>query len=161
MPSDYYVLIDQVTGESQAQDMQNYIEVDSFSLGASNPADVGGKGLSAGKCSLSDFSFSCALDSASYQILKNLYTGQHIATVTFKGRKSGGGAAPYIYLVVTMSNCFITSHSTGGGASGVPSQSVSIAYEKIQFEYYTQDTSNGQVQQAGAATYDIALTKQS
>ncbi len=42
MPSDYYVLIDQVTGESQAQDMQNYIEVQSFSFGASNPADIGG-----------------------------------------------------------------------------------------------------------------------
>ena len=69
MASDYYLLIDGVTGESQAVDMTNYIELDSFSFGASNPADVGGKGLSAGKASLSDFSFSCGLDSASFQIL--------------------------------------------------------------------------------------------
>jgi len=92
MASDYYLLIDGVTGESQAVDMTNYIELDSFSFGASNPADVGGKGLSAGKASLSDFSFTCALDSASYQILKSLYTGTHIPTVTFVGRKTGGDA---------------------------------------------------------------------
>ncbi len=161
MPSDYYVLIDQVTGESQAQDMQNYIEVQSFSFGASNPADIGGKGLSAGKVSLTEFSFACDLDSSSYQILKDLYNGQPIATVTFKGRKSGGGANPYVYLIVTMSNCFITSHSTGGGSTGVPSQNVSLAYEKIQFEYYTQDSKSGQVTQAGASTYDVATVTQS
>ena len=58
MASDYYLLIDKINGESQAQGMAKNIELDSFSFGASNPADVGGGGLSAGKCSLSDFSFS-------------------------------------------------------------------------------------------------------
>lgn len=160
MASDYYVLINGVNGESQAVGMTNYIELDSFSFGASNPADVGGKGLAAGKASLSDFSFSCALDSASYQILKNLYNGTHISTVTFAGRKTGGGGTPYLYLQAIMTNCYVTSHSTGGGATGVPSQSVSIAYEQIEFQYYTQDTSSGQVQLAGNATYNIGQVQQ-
>jgi type VI secretion system secreted protein Hcp len=160
MASDYYLKIDGVTGESQAVGMTDYIELDSFSFGASNPADVGGKGLSAGKASLSDFSFTCALDSASYQILRNLYTGKHVATVTFVGRKTGGDAKPYTYLQSIMTNCFITSHSTGGGASGVPSQSVSLAYEQIEFEYYTQDTSSGSVTMAGKATYNIGAVQQ-
>ena len=81
MASDTYLLIDGVNGESQAPDMPKYIELDSFSFGASNPADVGGKGLSAGKCSLSDFSFTCAMDSASFQILQNLYQGTHIGNL--------------------------------------------------------------------------------
>jgi type VI secretion system secreted protein Hcp len=161
MASDYYLLIDGVQGESQAAGMTNYIELDSFSFGAHNSADVGGKGLSAGKASLSDFSFTCGLDSASYQILKSLYTGKHIATCTFVGRKTGGDAKPYTYLQVIMTNCFVTGHSTGGGAQGVPSQSVSIAYEQIEFQYYTQDTSSGSVQQAGAATYNIGAVQQS
>jgi len=161
MATDAYLLIDGINGESQAQGMTNNIELDSFSFGAQNPADVGGKGLSAGKCSLSDFSFTCAVDQASYQILKALYTGQHIATTTFSLRKSGGGANPYTYLTVTMTNCYITSHSLGGGAQGVPTQSVSLAYEQIQYQYYTQDTSSGAVQQAGAATYNIGAVQQS
>ena len=155
MPSDYYVQIQGVNGESQAQDMSGWIEVDSYSFGASNPADVGGKGLSAGKCSLSDFSFTCALDSASYQILKNLYAGTHIQQVEFKGKKAGGGNTTYVYIDVIMTNCYITSHSTGGGSTGVPSQSVSLAYEKIEFQYWTQDTSSGATQMAGNATFDI------
>lgn len=160
MASDYYLLIDGVTGESQAVGMTNYIELDSFSFGASNPADVGGKGLSGGKASLSDFSCTFGMDSASYQVLKNLYNGTHIATCTFVGRKTGGGGTPFTYLKSIMTNCYITSHGTGGGSTGIPSQSVSIAYEQIEFQYYTQDTSSGAVTQAGAATYNIGKVQQ-
>jgi type VI secretion system secreted protein Hcp len=155
MPSDYYLKIDTVNGESQAVGMAKNIELDSFSFGASNPADIGGGGLSAGKCSLSDFSFSCALDSSSYQILSSLYAGTHIGTAVFTGRKSGGGGTPYNYLVVTMTNCYLTSQSTGGGSTGMPTQSCSIAYEQICFEYFTQDTSTGATKSAGTATYNI------
>jgi|SRR5258708_4917471 len=161
MPSDAYLLIDTINGESQAQGMTNYIELDSFSFGASNPADVGGKGLSAGKCSLSDFSFTCAVDQASYQILKALYTGQHIATSTFALKKGGGSATTDPYLQVIMTNCYITSNNMGGGAVGVPAQSVSIAYEQIEFQYYTQDTSSGSMTMAGNATFNIGTNVQS
>jgi type VI secretion system secreted protein Hcp len=160
MASYAYLLIDGINGESQAQGMTNNIELDSFSFGASNPADVGGKGLSAGKCSLSDLSVTCAVDQASYQILKALYTGQHIATSTLSLRKSTGAATPYVYLKVVMTNCYITSNSIGGGSQGVPSQSVSLAYEQIEFDYFTQDTSSGAVTQAGAATYNIGAVQQ-
>src|SRR5215469_17537217 len=127
MASDAYLLIDGINGESQAQGMTNNIELDSFSFGASNPADVGGKGLSAGKCSLSDFTCSFGVDQASYQILKALYTGQHIATCTFSLRESGGAANPFTYLKVVMTKCYITNDAIGGGGEGKPSQSMSIA----------------------------------
>src|ERR1700680_932328 len=98
MPSDYYLQIGSstgvpggVTGESQNPNFKQQIELDSFSFGASNPADVGGQGLSAGKCSLSDFSFSCALDSSSWQLVKDLYAGTHVASTVFTGMKAGGG----------------------------------------------------------------------
>ncbi len=160
MPSDYYLKVDTVNGESQAVGMSDNIELDSFSFGASNPADIGGGGLSAGKCSLSDFSFTCSLDSSSWQILKSLYAGAHIGKAVFTGRKSGGGGTPYNYLVVTMTNCFVTSHSTGGGSAGVPSQSCSVAFEQIQYEYFTQDTSTGATKSAGTATYNIGAVQQ-
>jgi type VI secretion system secreted protein Hcp len=155
MPSDYYVLIKGVNGESQAADMTNNIELESWSFGVSNPANLGGKGLGAGKASFSDFSFSCQLDSASYQILKNLTEGTHIASTVFTGRKTGGDKKPYKYLVITMTNCFVTGFSTGGGSTGVPSISVSVAFEKIEYQYYTQDTASGSVTLAGSATYDV------
>jgi type VI secretion system secreted protein Hcp len=155
MPSDYYLLINTVEGESQNANFPKYIELDSYSFGASNPADVGGKGLSAGKCSLSDFSFTCALDSASWQIVKDLYSGTHIDQCTFAGCKAGGDKQTYKYIEVTLTNCYITSHSTGGGSQGVPSQSVSIAYEQILYNYFTQKTEDGTTVSAGTATYNI------
>ena len=153
MASDYRLHINGVKGESQEE--PEFIELDSFSFGASNPADVGGKGLSAGKCSLSDFSFTCALDSASWQILKDLYKGTHVDESVFKGYKAGGDGKTYRYLEVTMTNCYLTAQSTGGGSSGLPSQSISLAYEQIKYEYFTQDTSTGQVTSAGTAQYNI------
>jgi RHS repeat-associated protein len=98
--SNYYLRIDGVTEESTAPNFQKQIELDSWSFGASSPADIGG-GLAAGKSgeeiwvdkygrvkvqfywggqgqnetlSLADFD----LDSSSYQILKALYQGTHI-----------------------------------------------------------------------------------
>src|ERR1700736_3136685 len=122
MASDYYLLIDGVNGESHNPNMAKNIELDSYSFGASKPADDGGQGLAAGKCSLSDFSCTCALDSSTWQIVKDLYSGTHVASTVFTGMKAGGGGSTYKYIVITMTNCFITSHSTGGGAEGVPSQ---------------------------------------
>jgi len=144
-----------VKGESQAQGMSDNIELDSWSFGASSPADIGGKGLAAGKPSLSDFTCSWALDSASYQVLKNLVQGTHIDQVTFTGRKIGGGGTPYNYVQVNLSNCLVTGFHTGGGSNGVPSANLSLAYEKIEYQYYTQDSSSGSTSLAGSATYSI------
>lgn len=161
MPSDYYLLIAGVNGESQAQGMTNNIELESWSWGASNPANLSGKGLAAGKPSLSSLNVSFQLDAASYQMVKDLVEGTHVANATFTGRKTGGGAEPYNYLVITLTKCFIESFSTGGGSSGVPSASLSLAYEQIEYQYYTQDTASGQVTLAGSATYDIKQVKAS
>ena len=160
MAADNYILIDTIDGETQAADMDKYIELDSFSFGASNQPQLGGKGLSGGKASLSEFSLSCGLDAASPKILKALYTGQHIATATYAGRVTGGGGKPYTYLKAIMTNCYVTGHNLGGGAMGKPTQSVSLAYEKIEYQYYTQDTKSGQVTLAGSATYDIKQVQQ-
>ena len=122
MPSDYYILLAGINGESQATGMTNNIELDSWSWGASNPASLGGKGLAAGKPSLSDFTCSFSLEAASFAIVAALTKGTVVSTATFTGRKTGGGGSPYNYLLITMTNCFITSFATGGGSNRNPSR---------------------------------------
>lgn len=155
MPSDYYLLIKGIKGESQAADMADNVDLESWSWGCSNPASLGGKGLAAGKPSLSDFTCSFALEAGSPTMIADLTKGTHIDSATFTGRKTGGDGKPYKYLIITMTACFVTSFSTGGGSSGVPPASLSIAYEKIEYQYFTQDTKSGSVTLAGKATYDI------
>src|SRR5271170_912955 len=161
MPSDIYLLLTGVNGESQVSGMAKNIELESWGFGASNAADIGGQGLSAGKVSLSDFSCSFALDSASPAILIDLYTGKPIATATFTAKKAGGGTTTYHYLIIVLTNCYVTSFSTGGGASGVPTATMTLAYEQIKYEYFTQDSKSGQTTNAGNATYNIAQVLQS
>jgi type VI secretion system secreted protein Hcp len=155
MPSDYYLKLDGIDGESQAADMEKTIELESWSFGAGSAASLGGKGLSAGKPSFSDFNCSFPLDTASPKILGNLTKGTHIATATFTGRKTGGDAKPYKYLEITMTKVFVTGFSLGGGSVGTPSASVSLAFEQIKYEYFAQDTGTGGVTSVGSATYDI------
>jgi type VI protein secretion system component Hcp len=166
MPRDYYLLIDGITGESQAAmeqggGMTDNIELVYWNFGASSPPHLGGKGLSAGKPSFSDFTCAFELDSASYQILKNLCEGTHIASATFTGRKTGGGPIPYKYLLVTLTNCFVTGFSTGGQSKGIPAANLSLAFETIEYEYYTQSTLTGSTTLAGQAQYDVKQVRAS
>ncbi len=161
MASDYLILIQNVNGESQAQGMTNYIELDSFSWGASNAASIGNSGLSGGKASAHDFTCSFNLDKSSFQIVQNVFVGQHLDSVTFAGRKTGGGDNPFTYLQLTFTNCYLTSVSCGGGSSGIPPMSLSFAYEAMKWEYYTQDSATGAVTLAGSAGYNLAQAAKS
>lgn len=156
MPSDALILIAGINGESQQSGFTNYIELDSISWGAASEVDISNKGMSAGKPHLQDLNMTFGLDSASFQIIQNLSKGTHIANATFCGRKAGGGGTNFTYLIITLTGVIVHSFSFGGGSSGIPSASLSLAYEQVQYQYFTQDTSSGGVTLAGQATYNIA-----
>jgi len=155
MPSDYYMLISGVNGESQAADMAKNIELEAWDFDVNSQATVGGNGLSVGRPWFSDFGFVCKLDTASWQIMKNMCQGTHIATATFTGRKTGGDKTPYKFLAITLSNAFVTSFQTDGEGTGIPKAKVSLAFENVQFQYFTQDTKLGTTSLAGTAKYSI------
>jgi type VI secretion system secreted protein Hcp len=159
MPAEYYLLIDGVKGESQQTNMTNYIEVDSWSIGANNPANIAGQGLSAGTVSCSDFNCSFPLDSASAALLNNLYTGKPIGTVSFQGLKATGSASAEPYMKIDFTDCYITSASYGGGAGGA-NASLSFAYTTVAYAYSNQSSGSGSLSNAGNASYNIATGKQ-
>ncbi|HSY93960.1 MAG TPA: type VI secretion system tube protein Hcp [Candidatus Binatus sp.] len=154
MPGSAFLLLNGITGESKT--MPNNIEVESYSFGASNPANIGSNGLSGGTVSLSDFSFTCEVDASSAAILSQLYSGKPIDSAVFSLVESTGAAQAPPYLTVTFTNCYVTSQSLGGGNQGKPSQSVSFAYEKIAYAFSTQNSADGSVSNAGNATFDIS-----
>jgi type VI secretion system secreted protein Hcp len=156
MPGAAYILLKGIDGESKTVGKDKNIECESYSFGASNPANLGSNGLSGGTVSLSDFSFTCEVDASSAQVLSQLYNGKPVDSAVFTLQESGGGANPYDYITVTFTNCYITGHSMGGGQQGKPTQSISFAYEQIQYAFSTQNSADGSVQNAGNATYNIA-----
>jgi type VI secretion system secreted protein Hcp len=156
MPGCAYLQLGDIKGETQTTGLEGYIELDSYSFGASQPADIGSGGLSGGVISLSDFSFTCNTDKSSGDMLKQLFSGQPVDTAVFKLFEASGGANigdPYV--TVTFTNCLMTSQSFGGGSQGKPSQSISFAFEQIVYAYGSQTSDSGVVSNAANAGFNV------
>ena len=126
-----------------------YIQIFSWSFGASNPTTVGssGGGASAGKVSFSDFQIEKMVDSASTDIFRLALTGNPISTVTLQVRKAGGGSSGSgsVYFTVVFSNVLIAMYKlveTGSGNTpqeGLPKETIDFNFGSIEFEYHPQN----------------------
>ena len=158
MASDYLLELDGVKGESKDDVHKETIEIASWSLGASNPTNVGSSGLSAGKVSYSDLSVMISLEKASVDLLTKVSTGKVIPKAILYGRK-GGDDKRQDYLKVTLSEVMVSSWQTSASdGSGIPMLSVSFAFSKIEFIYKPQNED----QTLGddmIATYDLKALK--
>jgi type VI secretion system secreted protein Hcp len=155
MACDYYLWMSGITGESEALGMTDNLEVLTWGFGANTPSDLSGKGLSGGKPYFDDFNCTFPLDSSSYQIISSLCKGTHIESIVFTGRKSGGDESPYKYIQVTMSNCLIAAFDVAGESVGVPSFQLKLAFNKIEYAYFTQDSASGAVKNAGNGSWSV------
>ena len=111
MAVDFFLKLDGITGESVDDKHKDWIQIMSWSWGASQVTSVAGTGGSgAGKADLSDFHIMKYLDKASTPLFKALTTGTHIKTGNFEAVKSGGGGKPF--LKVDFQELFVTSVQT-------------------------------------------------
>jgi type VI secretion system secreted protein Hcp len=139
----------QVKGESQDKQYKDAIEIDSWSWSGHNASTHRfGSGGGAGKCSLGDLQLSKSIvDSATVTLFGMLCKGTHVKEAILHCRKKAGGkdgSEQVEFLKISMKNCTISSLSLGGhgSATGV-SESVSVAYEEIKFEYEKQKDDGG------------------
>ena len=78
MAVEIFLSIDGITGESQKTNAAGWIEIFSFSNGASNPSSVAfGTGSGAGKVDISSISLQKQLDIASPNLFLNCCNGTH------------------------------------------------------------------------------------
>jgi type VI secretion system secreted protein Hcp len=146
-----FLKIDGVDGESQDQTHANEIEIQSFSWGAIYvPGSAGG---GAGKVSMQDLSLVRRLDKASPQLMLACATGKHFPEAVLVCRKSGDPAVEYYK--ITLSDVLVSSVQTGGSAGDtVPTESVSLNFTKIKWEYVPVDAT-GTAQEPVVAEYDL------
>lgn len=151
MAVDFFLKLDGISGESVDEKHKDWIQIMSWSWGASQVTSVAGTGGSgAGKADLSDFSIMKHFDKASTPLFKSLTTGGHIKTGSMEAVKSGGNGKPF--LKVDFQELFVTSLQDSA-SSEVPSESVSFSYNQIKIEYSTQDE-KGVITTAGSVTYN-------
>jgi type VI secretion system secreted protein Hcp len=151
MAVDFFLNLDGIKGESVDDKHKDWIQILSWSWGASQVTSVAGTGGSgAGKADLSDFSIMKFLDKASTPLFKSLTTGGHIKTGTMEAVKSGGNGKPF--LKVDFQELFVTSQQLSA-SSEIPTESISFSYNQIKVEYSTQDE-KGVITTAGSVTFN-------
>jgi len=141
MAVEIFLKLDGITGESTKKGAEGWIEIFSFSNGASNPSSVSfGTGSGAGKVDLSSISLQKQLDIASPYMFANCCSGTHIATGNMIVREATGATTTETYFQYDLTEVFVDSISWGGAAGGgKPSESLSLSAKSIMVTYWPQD----------------------
>src|SRR6187551_2934826 len=146
---DYFIKFDGIKGESADE---------SWSWGETNAAGGGsGGGAGPGKAQVQDFQFVMRLNRASPSLMKACATGQHIKVATLSARKAGKGQQEY--LTFKFRDVLVSSFQSAGTEElAVPTDSVSLAFAKIEVEYKPQKT-DGSLGSPVAFRYDLKTNK--
>lgn len=137
---DYFLKIEGVDGESTSAKHKGEIEILSFSWGVSQQGSSGtGGGGGAGKATFQDISFVKNLDKSSPLLFVKTATGEHIKEVVLTGEIAGKRGEKF--LEIKMSEVLISSYQQSGSEGGVPTDTFSLNFAKIEFKYYPVDKS--------------------
>src|ERR1700746_2076657 len=134
MASDIFAKLGDIKGESLDDKHKDEIEVLSFSWGVTNSGSViPGGGGGAGRATFQDLFIVHNIDKASPLLMKACATGAHLKEATITHRKGHQE-----FLIVKMNDVIITSVTHGGASDQPASESVSLAFAKVDLEYRPQ-----------------------
>jgi type VI secretion system secreted protein Hcp len=158
MASDIFAKLGDIKGESLDAKHKDEIEILSFSWGVTNTGSAAtGSGAGSGKATFQDLVVVHNIDKASPDLLRACATGTHLKEATITHRKAGKGQQEF--LVVKMNDVIITG-VTHGGATGQPySETVSLAFAKVDLEYKPQNP-DGSLDAGIHFKYDLKANKE-
>ena len=137
MAADYFLQITGIAGESTDAKHKNWIDVEAWSWGETNPAPVSaGSGSSAGKVQMQDFNFTTRVSKASPALFLACANGQHMKEAKLAAVKAG--AMQQEFLTWTFSDVLVSGYQTAGAGGEVVLDQVSLSFSKIKVEYKAQ-----------------------
>jgi type VI secretion system secreted protein Hcp len=154
-----FIKIGDIKGESHDDKHKDEIDIMQWSWGVSQAGTMaGGGGGGAGKAAFQDIHFTHLVDKASPVLAQMCSTGTHIKEATLTVRKAGKGQQEYY--IVKLNDLLVSSVQTSGSdGQGVPTESVSLNFAKIHFDYKPQK-SDGTLEAAVTFKYDLKANKQ-
>jgi len=136
--SDFYLKVKGIEGEAKAKGHEKEIEILSWSWGATNgSSSQTGGGAGKGKAVGQDLVVVAKYGKQSANLAQRCAAGTHIEEVKLFARKAGGEQEDY--MTITMESVFITGVQFSGVQSGDVSETATMSYKKIKFEYKEQD----------------------
>ena len=158
MAANIFAKIGDIKGESLDSKHKDEIEVLSFSWGLAN-ADVTGPGGGGGtgKATFHDLAIVHKIDKATPNLLRACATGEHLKEATITHRKAGKGQLEF--LIVKMNDVIITGVTHGGTGAQPGSETVSLAFAKVDLEFKPQKP-NGSLDVGIHFKFDIKGNKE-
>src|SRR5262245_39424331 len=157
MASDIFAKIGDIKGESIDAKHKDEIEVLTFSWGVTNPGSAAtGSGGGGGKANFQDLLIVHNVDRASPLLMQACATGTHLKDATITHRKAGKGQQEYF--IVKMNDVVITAVTHGGASDQPASESVSLAFAKVDVEYRAQKP-DGTLDAGVHFKYDLKANK--
>lgn len=151
MAVDAFLALDGIKGESNAKGAEGWIEIMSWSFGASQNTSVGGAtaGAGAGKVTFAPLTIVKRADTGSAKLWLACCNGSHFAKVNFMVRKAGGTALAF--LKAELATVFVKDFSIKidalkvdavgkvvDGGSDTPLEYITFVYNKLQLTYTPQ-----------------------
>ena len=138
MAVDIFLQIPKVNGESADNTFKNAMEIISWSWGLTQSGTTHtGAGSGAGKVNVQDLSFTKYVDTASPVLMQSCMNGSPFPTATLTMRKAGSN--PLVYLVITMSNVIVSSHSHATSSSDDrQTETITLNFGKVSYVYTPQ-----------------------
>jgi type VI secretion system secreted protein Hcp len=167
MPAfDAYLQIDGIPGECSEDKHKDWIELQSFSWGASQASSISHStagGSAAGKVEFTDLTFAHLVDKASAKLFENCVKGTHISTATLELCRAGGDK--FKYLEIKLEKLMITNFTSGStqdsahpGTDTFPTETVTLNVGKIKYTYFKQNEKGGGAGQVGFG-WDLTTSK--
>lgn len=143
MAFDVFIKIKDCPGESSDDKHKEWIEVLSYNCGVSQPhgGQMSATGaIAGGRADFSDLTFQKYMDKSTPKLNYLCAHGDHIAEINIELCLATGDKSKYMDYKFT--NCFVTSVTTGGSASGNnprPVEQINIRYGKVEWTYTEYD----------------------
>jgi type VI secretion system secreted protein Hcp len=143
MSFDAFIKIEGIPGEALDEKYRNWIEVSgySFSTYQSTSATASSAGgATAGRTTLSHFTFTKTLDKSSCKLMEASCAGEHLKEVTLVLSRAGTDKLKYYEIVLEE---VIIADYTQNAAAGIPVEIVQLNYGRIKTVYTQQKRSDG------------------
>lgn len=143
MSTDLFLKIDGINGESKDANHNGWINVDTFSWGASQPGNMAvGGGGGAGKVQYRDLTVHTKIDKSTPAIMRYVSSGKHIGKIEVSVCKAGGTQIEYCR--ITLEDVLVTNVGFNGAAS---SELLGLSYQfqsaKVKIQYWEQSSTGG------------------
>ncbi|NWC10964.1 type VI secretion system tube protein Hcp [Pseudomonas agarici] len=143
MAFDGYIQIAEIPGEALDEKFSKWIEVTGYNFGVSQSTSATASsagGASSGRTTMSNFTFTKYLDSASCKLMEASCAGQHLKEVKLVLCRASSERLKYYEVV--LEEVIIADYSQSA-SSGVPIEIVQLNYGRIKTTYTLQKRSDG------------------